>query len=199
MWSRIRHNPLLMSFNENQNDYSLIEDNLYLGNKDFANNYQKLKSMSISLIIAVYPKDFKYNYLRPPNCRLYHIEVNDQIHEDLVSHFDYCYELISEELAQEEGKVLVFCGAGLSRSATIVAAYLMKKYKISAEEALERMRRKRDKINPNIGFMAQLCLYEDMGHKLDLNHNEYRLFILINLKKYLLFSILLNFSNFDYY
>jgi len=128
-------------------------------------------------------KDIKFSYLRPPNCRFHHIQANDAVHEDLISHFDHCFDLISEELDENDGKVLVFCGAGLSRSVTIVSAFLMKKYRISAEEAVGRVRQKREKINPNIGFLGQLNLYEDMDYRLDHNHSEYRLFILINLKK----------------
>ena len=59
----------------------------------------------------------------------------------------------------------------------------MKKYKISSEEAVERVRQKRERIHPNIGFLGQLSLYQDMNYRLDINHNEYRIFILINLKK----------------
>ena len=91
-----------------EKDYSLIEDNIYISNRGFANNYSTLKSIGISLIIAVYPKDIKYCYLRPPECRFHHIEVNDAIHEDLISHFDDCFDLIDEELSQMEEKYWSF-------------------------------------------------------------------------------------------
>ena len=43
---------------------------------------------------------------------------------------------------------------------TQVAAYMMKEYKMSLEEAIDRVRKKRSCINPNEGFMHQLKAYE---------------------------------------
>lgn len=54
------------------------------------------------------------------------------------------------------GKVVVHCYQGVSRSATIVAAFLMLKRGMSAEEALKTLRKKRE-IFPNEGFLNQLC------------------------------------------
>jgi protein-tyrosine phosphatase len=48
------------------------------------------------------------------------------------------------------GKVLVHCQRGVSRSAAIVAAYLMWKYKISLEEALQRVITARPVVCPNV-------------------------------------------------
>ena len=57
---------------------------------------------------------------------------------------------------QESGSVLVHCYHGKSRSATLVTAFLMAKYKISVEKALGLLKSKRKSVNPNPGFMAQL-------------------------------------------
>jgi dual specificity phosphatase 12 len=46
--------------------------------------------------------------------------------------------------------------AGVSRSATIVAAYLIKKYRSSARYILALLQRKRRQIHPNAGFVKQL-------------------------------------------
>ena len=53
------------------------------------------------------------------------------------------------------------CEAGISRSGTIVVAYLMRKNKWSREEALAYARTKRPKYHPNKGFMQQLLEYEE--------------------------------------
>lgn len=50
--------------------------------------------------------------------------------------------------------------AGVSRSATLVIAYMMKRYRLSLKEAEQLVRSKRPFINPNPGFMKQLQLYD---------------------------------------
>ena len=49
---------------------------------------------------------------------------------------------------------------GISRSPTIVIAYLMKKLNLKLVDAYEKVREKRPIIAPNIVFMNQLMDYE---------------------------------------
>ena len=58
------------------------------------------------------------------------------------------------------GKVLVHCGEGISRSATIVLAYLMIKCGFTAQESVKQVRRYRS-ILPNVGFLKQICDLND--------------------------------------
>lgn len=58
-----------------------------------------------------------------------------------------------------QGTVLVHCQAGISRSSTIVTAYLMRRNGISREEAFEMVRRVRGHVKPNAGFWDQLGVY----------------------------------------
>lgn len=53
---------------------------------------------------------------------------------------------------------------GRSRSATIVAAYLMMKQGMSSSEALELIRQARP-IRPNPGFLQQLADHENLMNK----------------------------------
>lgn len=50
--------------------------------------------------------------------------------------------------------------AGVSRSATLVIAYIMKKYSMPLEQAKRLVEEKRPFINPNPGFIKQLELYD---------------------------------------
>lgn len=51
--------------------------------------------------------------------------------------------------------------AGVSRSATIVAAYMIRKYTITTAEAVSRLQDRRKQVCPNPGFMQQLGLLEE--------------------------------------
>lgn len=50
--------------------------------------------------------------------------------------------------------------AGKSRSATIMAAYLMKRFDIGVVEAISRIQDVRD-VDPNLGFREQLQVFLD--------------------------------------
>ena len=54
------------------------------------------------------------------------------------------------------GHVFVHCMAGISRSVTIVAAFLMELLQISADEAVAHIKMYRKQAMPNSGFMEQL-------------------------------------------
>jgi len=57
---------------------------------------------------------------------------------------------------------------GKSRSATVVCAFLMKKYGITPGQALAQIRETRPFCEPNDGFMKQLELYHRMAETDDI-------------------------------
>lgn len=57
--------------------------------------------------------------------------------------------------------ILIISASGISRSPTIIIAYLMKEYNLSFEKAYELLKTKHNKTNPNIGFLKQLSIYEE--------------------------------------
>jgi len=66
--------------------------------------------------------------------------------------------------------VLIHCHAGISRSATIILAYLMINEKLSLGEAFKYVQSKRKIISPNLNFMGQLMiLNREMGHTFNMN------------------------------
>ncbi|UYV85089.1 DUSP3 [Cordylochernes scorpioides] len=78
---------------------------------------------------------------------------------NISKYFKQCSDFIEDALANN-GKVFVHCMQGISRSATIVLAFLMMKRGMNIRDACREVRKARE-IFPNDGFLYQLCLLQD--------------------------------------
>ena len=86
------------------------------------------------------------------------IPVYDASTSDLRHHADDAVAFISSGLCH--GSVLVHCQRGVSRSATCVAFYLMRKVGMTMKGALALIREKRPDADPIPAFISQLETYE---------------------------------------
>lgn len=77
--------------------------------------------------------------------------------------------LIADDVKAKNGCVFVHCHAGISRSATICIAYIMKAMQWDLSKAYEFVKEKRPCISPNLHFMGQLLEFEK---QLQLSNNE---------------------------
>lgn len=129
---------------------------LYLGSQDVIFDYELLKSNNITHILSI-------GIPCPP-----YSDINNTFFEALdleefriVDLFEKCIETI-DEVHRDSGIIYIHCNAGVSRSPTIVAAYLMHSSKINSTEALNMIKLVRPKINPNYGFLKQLREFEKL-------------------------------------
>ena len=84
--------------------------------------------------------------------------------QDIKQYFDQSGKFIDDAI-KNGGRVMVHCHAGISRSSSIILAYLIKYKNMSFDEALATAQKKREKINPNPGFVKQLKEYEAIVRK----------------------------------
>lgn len=126
---------------------------LYLGDMFDANNENALQEKNIKTIICV-AQDVNIK-LTNTNISIYKYNLQDTYDCNISLYFDEISELI-----HKHDTVLVNCAAGISRSATIVIAYIMKYYGLRLKEAFLYVRKRRNQISPNKKFMKYLIEYE---------------------------------------
>jgi len=84
------------------------------------------------------------------------LNIVDDEDADIYSLFQQCFDFI-EKARQSNHRVLVHCFQGVSRSATIILAYLLQSKAYSnLEDAIADVKFKRPLIRPNDGFKSQL-------------------------------------------
>ncbi|XP_053658057.1 dual specificity protein phosphatase MPK-4 [Anopheles marshallii] len=152
-----------------------IEPGLWLGNASAAADIGTLEKHTIRSILSIDSVPLPVHITDHPNLRVRHIQAADVPREDLIRHFEDSNRFIADSLA--EGRhVLVHCYFGVSRSATIVIAYVMQKYRLGYEAAYQRVKAKRRFVMPNPGFVNQLKLYGRMAYRIDRTNERYKLF-----------------------
>eukprot|EP00930_Biecheleria_cincta_P090308 TRINITY_DN79673_c0_g1_i1.p1 TRINITY_DN79673_c0_g1~~TRINITY_DN79673_c0_g1_i1.p1 ORF type:complete len:359 (+),score=84.00 TRINITY_DN79673_c0_g1_i1:51-1127(+) len=91
----------------------------------------------------------------------YHrVDVEDISREPIELFFPEATEFIHSWVSREQA-VLVHCRAGVSRSASVVIAYLMTHHNFSLHDAFFLVRSHRSVVTPNLGFMEKLGEYEE--------------------------------------
>src|SRR5688500_16884255 len=88
------------------------------------------------------------------------ISISDEPCENIIPYFASVSQYIDHVRKVKRGKVLVHGNAGISRSATLVVAYVMGDQLLTAHQALRLVQSKRFCVFPNEGFRRQLYEYE---------------------------------------
>lgn len=151
-----------------------VDDNLYLGNLTAAKDLATLTQHKINYILTIDTCPLPRHILDLKQIKNKFIQLSDIPSEDLLSHFDDTWTFIEDGV--KNGVVLVHCYFGVSRSATVVIAYLMRKYSLTYIDAFEKAKLKRSIVYPNQGFVTQLKLYKQMDYKVDKTNMKYKKF-----------------------
>ncbi|XP_071802917.1 dual specificity protein phosphatase 19-like [Asterias amurensis] len=138
-------------------DFQVLEvrPGVLLGSQDVAANLELLQKHHVTHILNVatgivnfFPNQFIYKT----------VEILDVPETDITGYFAECFQFI--DAAKATGKVLVHCNAGVSRSPSVVIAYLMSTEGVSLGAILDELRGERPAVRPNDGFMKCLEEYE---------------------------------------
>ncbi|KAF7317808.1 Sialidase domain-containing protein [Mycena kentingensis (nom. inval.)] len=151
------------SFNE-------IIDGLYLGNLSAAETAQTMARLGITHIVSVCPDPLEVDKA------IWHltIPVIDDEEANLLEHFSTACTFIDNGLKSRKGKVFVHCVMGISRSATVLCAYLMFVRHISPARAIQFVRQRREKIRPNYNFVRQLQVFAACNYQIRETESPYR-------------------------
>jgi hypothetical protein len=86
-----------------------------------------------------------------------HIPILDTCNQNISQYFGTTNRFIDRHIASG---IYVHCTAGISRSATIVIAYMMYRNHYTLDQAFDFVKSKRPCISPNLDFMGNLLKYE---------------------------------------
>ncbi|CAF4781873.1 unnamed protein product, partial [Rotaria sp. Silwood2] len=135
----------------------VIDDFLYHGDLGHASNIRLLNQLGIRHIIDVCDCQLDKEIL--DNFHVLWINLYDELRADIKKHFDESNDFL-HNCKQKNEKVLVHCQMGISRSSSVVLAYLMKYHHDSLLKAYDYLLERRRIAAPNISFFLQLIRYE---------------------------------------
>ena len=104
------------------------------------------------------------------------LAIEDSKNEDIECYFYACIDFIEEALSQG-GRVLVHCMEGVSRSCSMVIAYVMWKRGLGYQEAQNFVQASRPICQPNAGFICQLLAFEKRNPEDELRRVTLRKFM----------------------
>ncbi len=156
---RMRKKPLTESIYDHVSapfiSITSIDDIIYLGNAYNAADYYYLKQFGITGIVNAcneisnyFEDDFKY----------FKIDILDINNSSIYNFFDPFIKFV-EKILEEDGKIMIHCFMGSSRSAILVVLYLIKFKSFNIEDSIEFITEKRNRVNINVTYVKELREY----------------------------------------
>uniref|UniRef100_A0A2K6SU10 Dual specificity protein phosphatase 8 n=1 Tax=Saimiri boliviensis boliviensis TaxID=39432 RepID=A0A2K6SU10_SAIBB len=134
-----------------------ILPHLYLGSQKDVLNKDLMTQNGISYVLNASNSCPKPDFIC--ESRFMRVPINDNYCEKLLPWLDKSIEFI-DKAKLSSCQVIVHCLAGISRSATIAIAYIMKTMGMSSDDAYRFVKDRRPSISPNFNFLGQLLEYE---------------------------------------
>lgn len=140
---------------DNSSEYiDKVTDKIYLGCLQGAKDFEYLKKENITNVLSMIG-EFSPEI---PDCfQQLVIDVNDFPSSNIIQYFKESIEFI-----EQGNRTYVHCMLGISRSSTIVIAYLMWKTHASYHESYYFVKNRRRIVAPNEGFVKQLKIFEKL-------------------------------------
>lgn len=158
----------LQYYINNKFSASGITDKLFVGDLASASNKEAMKSQGITHILSIfnggielYPSDFTYKL----------IHINDDPWVNIDDYFDESNKFIDDALVNNpDAKIMIHCQKGISRSVTLLLAYLVFKSNetkkidkseidVTIQTLLNDVKTHRPIADPNAGFIDSLKRY----------------------------------------
>lgn len=163
-----------------------ITDGVYIGPLQALNDVEELKSHGITGIISLVKEDVP-DMATNGGFQQLQVQIDDDEDQDIMQYFGQTNKFIEGILASGNS-VLVHCVAGVSRSVTIVCAYLLhraytssssdRSEKLSVDDAISTITKIRPSAGPNDGFLEQLEIYLASGCEISNEKPLYRQWLL---------------------
>ncbi|XP_072241588.1 dual specificity protein phosphatase 8 isoform X1 [Leuresthes tenuis] len=134
-----------------------ILPHLYLGSQKDVLNKDLMVQNGITYVLNASNTCPKPDFINESN--FMRIPVNDNYCEKVLPWLDKTNEFI-DKAKVSNCRVIVHCLAGISRSATIAIAYIMKTMGLSSDDAYRFVKDRRPSISPNFNFLGQLLEFE---------------------------------------
>lgn len=154
---RAPHSAVPLSVASPAQDPTEVVPNLFIADLGAAENPKILVQLGITHVLSA----MCGNVLLPPNMSLAQLQLplQDSPFAELAEYLPTSTRFVSDALRDPKARVLVHCAQGISRSSSVVCAYLIAKYGWTPDQAMRFLKSKYALADPNPGFIMQLSEY----------------------------------------
>lgn len=140
-----------------QSELTEILPNLYISDLNVAECHSTLSSLGITHVLSAMSGTVQI----PPTLpiRTLQIPLLDTPFAELAAFLPSTTDFLTDALRDKNAKVLVHCVKGVSRSASVISAYLIARHGWTTDQAVNYVQSKRMNAQPNRGFISQLDEY----------------------------------------